>query len=81
MENRIRVGTVLHMSRSSGNLILESENDIKIGDIITDARGKRVGTVFDVFGPVKRPYFSVRTKVSTPERLQGEALFVRTRKK
>ncbi len=70
-----RIGTVMHISRSSGNLILESSRNAKIGETVTDSMGKRVGVVFDVFGPVDNPYSAVRTRIKNPERLIGAELF------
>ncbi len=70
-----RIGTVMHISRSSGNLILESSRNAKIGETVTDSKGKRVGMVFDVFGPVDSPYSAVRTRIKNAERLIGAELF------
>jgi rRNA processing protein Gar1 len=70
-----RIGKVMHISRSSGNLILESSRNSKIGETVTDSKGKRVGVVFDVFGPVDSPYASVRTRIKNPEHLIGAELF------
>jgi rRNA processing protein Gar1 len=70
-----RIGMVMHISRSSGNLILESSQNAKIGETVTDSKGKRVGVVFDIFGPVDSPYASVRTRIKNPERLIGAELF------
>ncbi len=75
MRKGSRIGTVMHISRSSGNLILESGRNAKIGETVTDSKGKRVGVVFDVFGPVDNPYASVRTRIKNPERLIGAELF------
>jgi len=75
MRKGSRIGTVMHISRSSGNLILESSRNAKIGETVTDSKGKRVGVVFDVFGPVDSPYSAVRTRIKNPERLIGAELF------
>jgi rRNA processing protein Gar1 len=75
MKKGNRIGMVMHISRSSGNLILESSRNAKIGETVTDSKGKRVGVVFDIFGPVDSPYASVRTKIKNPERLIGAELF------
>ena len=75
MKKGSRIGTVMHISRSSGNLILESSRNAKIGETVTDSKGKRVGLVFDVFGPVDSPYASVRTRIKNPERFIGAELF------
>jgi rRNA processing protein Gar1 len=75
MRKSSRIGTVMHISKSSGNLILESSRNAKIGEMVTDSKGKRIGVVFDIFGPVDSPYASVRTRVKNPERLVGAELF------
>ena len=69
------IGMVMHISKSSRNLILESSRNAKIGETVTDSRGKRVGVVFDVFGPVDSPYSAVRTRIKNPEHLIGAELF------
>lgn len=57
-------------------MILKSKTNVKIGEAVRDNKGKRVGTVFDVFGPVSDPYISIKTRTSNPERLVGTALYV-----
>lgn len=81
MESKSRVGSVLHISRSSGNLILKSKTDVKIGEAVRDDKGKRIGTIFDILGPVDDPYISIQTRTSNPEMLVGTALYVRVRKR
>jgi RNA-binding protein len=76
MNFKNRVGTALHISRSSGNLILKAENNSKIGDPVFNSGGKKVGLIFDIFGPVKTPFISVRPRIKDPERLVGEPLFL-----
>tara|TARA_B100000315_G_C14037816_1_gene346110 strand:- start:98 stop:343 length:246 start_codon:yes stop_codon:yes gene_type:complete len=75
MKRGSKIGTVMHISKSSGNLILESGQNAKIGETVTDSKGKRVGVIFDVFGPVENPYASVKTRVKNPEHLIGSDLF------
>ena len=81
MKSLKQVGTVLHLSKSSGNLILKGEGDVKIGDNILNARGKKIGTVFDLFGPILGPFISVKPRIEAPERLRGEALFLGKKKR
>jgi RNA-binding protein len=76
MNFKNRVGTALHISRSSGNLILKAENNVKIGDPVLNGSGKKVGLIFDIFGPVKTPFISVRPRIKDPEKLVGEPLFL-----
>jgi len=40
MKSRIRLGTALHLSSSSGNLILETDEEAKIGEDVLDSAGK-----------------------------------------
>jgi rRNA processing protein Gar1 len=75
MKKGNQIGTVMHISKSSKNLILESSRNAKIGETVTDSNGKRVGVVFDIFGPIDSPYASVRTRVKNPESLIGAELF------
>jgi RNA-binding protein len=81
MKQRNRVGTLSHVSSSSGNLILRAERQVKIGEAIADSRGKYVGQVFDVFGPVEAPFIAVKTRIKDPEKLLGEGLFLGKRKR
>ena len=81
MESKYRVGSVLHKSHNSGNLILKSKIDVKIGDIVRDKKGKNVGKVFDVFGPVASPYISVKPRKGDPSGRVGEALYVQRKRK
>lgn len=80
MKSRIRLGTVLHLSSSSGNLILETAEEAKIGEDVLDSGGKKVGTIFDLFGPLSNPFVAVKPRIDNPERLLGEDLFLRKRK-
>ena len=81
MKPENRVGTVLHLSRSSGNLILKAENEPRIGDPVLDSEGKKMGRVFDIFGPLSSPYLAVQPSVGHPEQYLGKALFLRMRRK
>ncbi len=76
MKPDLVVGRVLHISRSSGNLIVEAEGkEVRIGEAVFDRGGRRVGSVFDIFGPVDSPFMSVKTRLKDPERLVGKELF------
>ncbi len=81
MKSRNRVGSILHISSSSGNLILRAERQFKIGENVSDSKGKRIGQVFDVFGPVEAPFISVKTRTKDPEKLIGKDLFLGKKKR
>lgn len=69
-----RIGIVLHVS-SSGNMILKAENLPHIGDQVTDENLKRIGTVFDIFGPVSAPYAAVRPSIDEPTRFINHIIY------
>ncbi|MDI6888627.1 MAG: Gar1/Naf1 family protein [Methanocellales archaeon] len=57
-----RLGVVLHPSSHKG-LIVRSQFEKglpKINSVVVTERMEKIGEVYDVFGPVKRPYISVR---------------------
>ncbi len=62
MKIKAKLGDVLHRSGSSGHLIVRLEAETHIGEPVYDSKGNRVGTVFDIFGPVEAPFASVRTR-------------------
>lgn len=76
MGSKRPLGTTLHQSGSSGNLILKAENKARLGDTVLDREGRKVGTVFDLFGPVSNPYVAVKLGIDDPERYNGEPLFL-----
>ncbi len=70
-----RLGPVLHKSRGSNNLILRAENTAFPGDIVVDKSLKKVGSVIDLFGPVKTPYISVKPFRINPDEYVGQILY------
>jgi len=74
------LGTVLHTS-SHRNLIIRGEEtdkiyiksrSPKINSMVFDTKKKKIGKISDIFGPVKRPYFSIKLfKNVTNENLRG----------
>ncbi|NWF97067.1 MAG: H/ACA RNA-protein complex protein Gar1 [Candidatus Thorarchaeota archaeon] len=53
-----RLGRISHVSQQ-GHLILRTEKSPPIGAKVVDKKVKPVGTIIDVFGPVKEPYVSI----------------------
>ena len=50
----------MHISKSTGQLIVRAEEEASIGDLVYNSQRKLVGVVFDFFGPVKAPYIAVK---------------------
>jgi RNA-binding protein len=81
MKSRRGLGTVSHLSRSSGNLILKAEAKVRIGESAFAEGGRRVGIIYDLFGPVKHPFIAIRPGVKAPEKYVGEPLFLERKKR
>ncbi|MCW4049609.1 MAG: Gar1/Naf1 family protein [Candidatus Bathyarchaeota archaeon] len=57
-----KLGDVLHRSKSTGNLVVQLKAETKIGYTVIDKQGKRLGEVFDIFGPVDSPYAAIKLR-------------------
>jgi RNA-binding protein len=75
LENLQRLGRVLHVTRSR-NAVVRTEMPPKIGEKVVDEKLKQVGTVFDVFGPVSKPYVAVKPSTEDPKTLVNQNLYV-----
>lgn len=62
-----RLGTVLHLS-THGNLIVRSDDGSLPGmnSSVLTKKMEKIGTVYDVFGPEKDPYISVKLNKNFP---------------
>jgi RNA-binding protein len=74
------IGTVMHVSKSTGLMIVRAKEEASIGDFVYDSKRKRVGAVFDFFGPVEAPYIAVKPH-SDPAAFVGVELFVEERRR
>ena len=56
-----RLGKALHLS-THGNLIVRSDEGSlpKVNSSVLTKKMEKIGTVYDIFGPEKRPYISVK---------------------
>ncbi len=56
-----RLGKVLHLS-THGNLIVRSDDGAlpRMNSSVLTKKMEKIGTVYDVFGPEKEPYISVK---------------------
>ncbi|MCA1813976.1 MAG: H/ACA RNA-protein complex component Gar1 [Halobacteriales archaeon] len=61
-----------------GQLLVRGKSSPRVGDRVTDVRGREVGRVQDLVGPVREPYVVVfvAQKGSAPK-LLGQDLFTR----
>ena len=72
------IGSVMHVSKSTGQLIVRAKEEASIGDFVYDSKRKRVGVVFDFFGPVDAPYIAVKPHGEASS-FVGAELFVEER--
>jgi RNA-binding protein len=71
------LGEVMHLSKS-GRIIVRLQKDgkqIKNGQLLVDASGKRIGKVIEVIGPVKAPYASVAPFTDRIKKIIGTNVF------
>ena len=74
-----RLGKVLHISKR-GSIILRTEKTPPVGarSVVLDKKAQEVGTIIDVFGPVKEPYVAVRPKRDFEvSKLIGQMLYLK----
>jgi RNA-binding protein len=74
-----RLGKVLHISKR-GSIILRTDKTPAVGtrSVVLDKKAQEVGTIIDVFGPVKEPYVAVRPKRDfDASKLIGQMLYLK----
>lgn len=59
----MQIGTILHQAKS-GRLIIRLSREVKPGAEIVDEKGRKLGKVVELIGPVKAPYASVAVSTS-----------------
>ena len=73
-----RLGKVLHIS-NRGSIIIRTEKTPPVGrqTIVMDKKAQEVGTIIDVFGPVKYPYVAIKpNRGYDPQKLVGQMLYL-----
>jgi RNA-binding protein len=72
------VGEVMHLARS-GRLIVKlntaGADTVKLGELLVDGSGRKVGRVVELLGPVSAPYASVIPMTDRTRRLVGSKVF------
>lgn len=69
-----KLGIVLHVS-GSGKLVIKTRKKVTTGIRVFDEKLSTVGRVFEIFGPVKNPYISIKPEIHEVERYIGCALY------
>ncbi len=71
------IGEVMHLAKS-GRLIVKLSSagtSTKIGELLIDGSGKKVGKVSELIGPISAPYASVIPMTDRTSRLVGTKVF------
>ncbi len=75
--SNIKVGEVLHISKS-GRIIIKSKiKNIDIGTTLVDEKGRKVAKVMELIGPVNSPYISAISLTDRSKRYIGAMLYKR----
>ncbi len=72
----LRIGEVLHFS-AQGHIIARVKQVIRLGTMLFNAKSKPVGTIIDIFGPINRPFASLKpeSQITVDSLPLGSALF------
>lgn len=68
------VGEVLHIAKS-GRLIVKLSQKVNPGDILVDAKGRKIGKVVELIGPVRSPYASAMPITERAKRYVGVKVY------
>jgi RNA-binding protein len=69
-----RIGRVIHISPGR-KAVVKAEKTPKIGENVFDDEQRRIGRVFDVFGPTVSPYVEVEAEAIDAQTLVGNMLY------
>ena len=74
----IEVGEVMHQAKS-GRMIIKLRDKVRVGDVLLDAKGKKVAKVMELIGPVDSPYASAIPLTDRVKRYVGSKVYLRRR--
>ena len=70
-----RLGRVLNVTPSR-NLLLKTENPLRIGFEVVDENLNVVGKVFDIIGPVSASYALIKPTIREPEKMVNKPVYL-----
>lgn len=70
----LQVGVLLHQARS-GRLIFRLSKELKPGVYVLDEKGRKIGKVVELIGPVRAPYASA-TAITSKFGKAGDPVFI-----
>ncbi len=76
-----KAGRIIHYTKYRV-FVVEAEEKILPENKLVDSKGRIVGEVIDIIGPIKKPYLVVKPLIDKPEKLVGaELYYVRRRRR
>ncbi len=77
-----KLGIISHIS-NKGNIIARSNKTPHFGTTVFTQDNKKIGTVYDIFGPTKKPYITVKPiyakNLKNLENRVGQSIYVSSR--
>ena len=72
-----RLGSVIQVTKR-GAVIVQTDKSPPIGAKVVDKKAQTIGSIHDVFGPVKSPYVSIKSnlKYDDASRLVGQVVYL-----
>ena len=76
-----KAGKIIHYTKY-GVFVIEAVSKVIPDTYLIDDKGRKIGIVIDVIGPVNKPYLVVKPLVYNPEKYVGkEIYYMRERRK
>ena len=69
-----KLGFIVHFSDIGNAIIYNPAKLPKIGSNVVNENMEHIGNVFDIFGPVKKPYVSVKLKPQFKDKIPKDTM-------
>ncbi|HEW93473.1 H/ACA RNA-protein complex protein Gar1 [Candidatus Geothermarchaeota archaeon] len=69
-----KAGKILHYTKYKV-FVIEADSKVIPNTYLIDDRGRKIGLVVDVIGPVSKPYLVVKPLIKDPEKYVGKEVY------
>jgi len=69
-----KAGKIIHYTKYRV-FVVEAEEKIIPNTYVVDDRGKKIGVIIDVIGPINKPYLVVKPLIEKPEKYIGKEIY------
>ncbi|MCG3221128.1 MAG: H/ACA RNA-protein complex protein Gar1 [Candidatus Heimdallarchaeota archaeon] len=74
-QSRIKkLGNIVHYTDSGNAIVIDPPKLPKIGSHVVSEKMEHIGDVIDIFGPVKKPYVSIRIKPQYKDTIENNTM-------